>query len=256
MKRFPFLLALCLLTACSSEPKEASSVSSSSSRSREGLRSASSVSSASSASFASSASSSFSSSSLLRPTPYTLRLSVPFSPQAPFAIWDALHEESCEEMSVLLVHHFLNKTDLPRDQAESELLALTQWEEDHGYPQDVTVQELGKISEEYFGYRSRVIEDPTVDDLKSLLADGHPVIVPAAGRDLGNPYFSGEGPWYHMLVLTGYNEFFFVTNDVGTRRGKDYVYRFDTLLNAIHDWTGVKEEIRKGARRILVVEKL
>ncbi|MDO8469282.1 MAG: hypothetical protein Q7S29_06030, partial [Candidatus Peribacter sp.] len=64
-----------------------------------------------------------------------------------------------------------------------------------------------------------------------------------------------EGPWYHMLFLTGYNEFFFVTNDVGTMRGKDYVYRFDTLLNAIHDWTGVKEEIRSGAKRVLVIEK-
>ncbi|ALM09906.1 MAG TPA: hypothetical protein DEB30_02560 [Candidatus Peribacter riflensis] len=43
-------------------------------------------------------------------------------------------------------------------------------------------------------------------------------------------------------------------NDVGTKRGEDYVYRFATLLNAIHDWTGVKEEIRSGARRVLIVE--
>lgn len=261
MKRLLFLLALCLLTACTSEPKEASSASSVSSRSREGLRSASSldyarddtaVSSVSSASSASSTSSP--SSSPLPPTPYTLRLSVPFSPQAPFANWDPLHEETCEEMSLILVHHYLARTGINPEQAESELRALTTWEEEHGYAQDVTVQELGKIAEEYFGYRSRVITDPTTEDLKRLLADGHPVVVPAAGRDLGNPYFSGEGPWYHMLVLTGYNEFFFVTNDVGTRRGEGYVYRFKTLMDAIHDWTGIKEEIRTGARRVLIVE--
>lgn len=158
-------------------------------------------------------------------------------------------------MSLLLVHHFLEGTDLSLQQAEQELLALIAWEEAHGYSQDVTVQELGKIAGEYFGHDSRVIENPTADELKRLLAAGDPVIVPAAGRDLRNPYFSGAGPWYHMLVLTGYNEFFFVTNDVGTRRGEGYVYRFATLLNAIHDWTGIKEEIRTGARRVLVIEK-
>ncbi|HBH20372.1 MAG TPA: hypothetical protein DEB30_02555 [Candidatus Peribacter riflensis] len=158
-------------------------------------------------------------------------------------------------MSLLLVHHFLDGTDLSREQAETELLALMQWEEEHGYPQDVTVQELGEIAEKYFGYQSRIIENPMGEDLKRLLADGHPVIVPAAGRDLKNPFFSGDGPWYHMLVLTGYNEFFFITNDVGTKRGEGYVYRFGTLMNAIHDWTGIKENIRQGTRRALIIEK-
>ncbi len=157
-------------------------------------------------------------------------------------------------MSLLLVHHYLEGTDLTREQAEAELLALIEWEEAHGYPQDVTVAELGKIAEEYFGYHARVIPNPTQEDLKYLLADNHPVIVPAAGRDLGNPYFSGEGPWYHMLVLTGFSEFFFITNDVGTKRGEGYVYRFETLMNAIHDWTGVKEEILNGPKRVLIIE--
>lgn len=253
MKRLPILLALCLLTACAAEPKEASSVSSVSSMSSvsslDYARDDTVVSSASSASSVSSPNPN------PTPTPYTVRLSVPFSPQAPSANWDAQHEESCEEMSLLLVRHFLEKTGINREQAETELQELIAWEGTHGYSQDVTVAELGKIAEERFGYCSRVIEDPTVEDLKRLLADGHPVIIPAAGRDLGNPYFAGLGPWYHMLVLTGYNEFFFVTNDVGTRRGEGYEYRFDTLLSAIHDWTGVKEEIRSGAKRVLVIEK-
>jgi len=69
-----------------------------------------------------------------------------------------------------------------------------------------------------------------------------------------NPYFSGEGPWYHMLVLTGYGWWDFITNDPGTRRGAGYEYRFSTLLNAIHDWTGIKEEIRKGRSAVLVLD--
>lgn len=158
-------------------------------------------------------------------------------------------------MSLIMVHHFLEGTELTRAQAEQELLALVQWETEHGYPEDVTIAELGQIAKEYYGHTPRIVENPTVEDLKGLLADGHPIIVPAAGRDLGNPYFSGEGPWYHMLVLTGYGWRSFITNDPGTRRGEGYEYRFSTLLEAIHDWTGIKEEIRKGRSAVLVLER-
>jgi len=157
-------------------------------------------------------------------------------------------------MSLIMVHHFLEGTDLTREQAEQEILDLVAWETEHGYPMDVTIAELGTIAEQYYGHRARIVENPTIDELKQLLANGHPVIVPAAGRNLGNPYFSGEGPWYHMLVLTGYGWWNFITNDPGTRRGEDYEYRFSTLLEAIHDWTGVKEEIQKGQSAVLVLE--
>jgi len=158
-------------------------------------------------------------------------------------------------MSLIMVHHFLAETGLTREQAEQEIQDLVQWETDHGYGMDVTIAELGKIAEQYYGYRSLIVENPTIEDLKALLADGFPIIIPAAGRDLGNPYFTGEGPWYHMLVLTGYGWWNFITNDPGTRRGERYEYPFATLLNAIHDWTGVKESIRDGRSRVLVIEQ-
>lgn len=247
MKQFPLLLLFGLLLAgCGristnrpSEEQSSASQASSQDRSRGGLLSDTLSSPPSAPS----------------PLPFSINLHVPFSPQAPLAEWDVLHEEACEEMSLILVHHFLEGTGITLTQAEEELQALIRWEEEHEYSQDVTVAQLKEIAEQYYGHAGRVIEDPTTEDLKRLLAERHPVIIPAAGRELGNPYFSGEGPWYHMLVLVGYNEFFFVTNDVGTRRGAGYVYRFSTLMNAIHDWTGVKENIRKGARRVLVIEQ-
>lgn len=158
-------------------------------------------------------------------------------------------------MSLIMVHHFLAGTDLTREQAEQEILDLVQWETEHGYGMDVTVAELGEIAEQYYGHKPRIIENPTTDDLKRLLAGGQPVIVPAAGRMLGNPYFSGDGPWYHMLILKGYGWRNFITNDPGTRRGEGYEYKFSTLHTAIHDWTGVREEIQKGRSAVLVLEK-
>jgi len=186
--------------------------------------------------------------------PRKVQIEVPFSPQAPHANWDEPYQEACEEMALIMVHHFLEGTGITSpEQADEELLALIQWEEENGYPQDVTLSELGMIANEYYRYKALILEDVSEDSIKEQLAMGNPVIVPAAGRELGNPYFSGEGPWYHMLVITGYTPWRFVTNDPGTRRGEDYQYKYEVLLSSIHNWTGVKEEITQGRRVALVL---
>ena len=182
-------------------------------------------------------------------------LSVPFTVQAPEANWDNPYQEACEEASVIMVDYFLRGSALSSDQANREILQLTTWEESHGYKYDVSLEELATIVEEYYSYETRISEDVTKESIMHEITKGNPVIVPAAGRDLGNPNFSGQGPWYHMLVITGYNWRHFITNDPGTKRGLDYKYKHRVLLDAIHDWTGVKEEIRNGPKRMLIIEK-
>jgi hypothetical protein len=194
------------------------------------------------------------SSSSSRSEPDSLRIAVPFSPQAPFANWDALHEESCEEMALIMVRHFWTRSPLTRALAEEELQELISWEESNGFPQDVTTEELARIAREHFGLITRVSTDLSEESIERELRAGRPLIIPAAGRDLGNPYFSGDGPWYHMLVITGFKGDRYITNDPGTKRGENFVYRKDVLLNAVHDWTGVKEEIRQGTKSMLIIE--
>ena len=187
--------------------------------------------------------------------PASLLIRVPFAPQAPFAVWDALHEEACEEMSLIMVHHYLADIPLSISDAEVELQNLVSWEQKHDYPEDVDVRQLGDIAKSFYGYKIRVLIDVTADKLRQELERGNPIILPAAGRLLHNPYFSGEGPYYHMLVVIGYTGDGFITNDPGTKQGSQYWYSTDVLLNALHDWTGVKEEIATGARNALVVER-
>lgn len=186
-------------------------------------------------------------------------LNVPFAPQAPFANWDALHEEACEEAAILMVAHYLSGTPLTPKIAEQEILDLVAWETERGYGQDVTTAQMTDIATEKFGLRARVSTDVTSDAIKEELVAGNPVIIPAAGRDLGNPYFSGDGPWYHALVIIGFESGWtgdwFIVNDPGTKRGHRYSYRVETLMNAIHDWTGVKEEIRTGRKAMVILEK-
>ena len=104
-----------------------------------------------------------------------------------------------------------------------------------------------------FGHTYRLIEDPTVDQIKAELVAGRPVIVPAAGRLLGNPYFTAPGPIYHMLVIRGYTQNDqFIVNDPGTSRGESFLYDFDTLLYALHDWNN-GGEITQGRKVVIVL---
>lgn len=262
MKRLLSLTGILLLTACSASvtdvEMDSDSQSSSSAIVLEEVSSRSSISSISSISSKSSQSpSTIVPESTATELPKNVELDVPFASQAPKGDWGDPYQEACEEASLILVKHFLEGTGMNADLMDAEILELVAWETQNGYGQDVTVSELATIAQQFYGLSTEVIEgaDVTIDRIKRELAAGNPVILPVAGREIGNPYFSGEGPWYHMLVVTGYDSKNFITNDVGTRHGEDYEYRYNVLFSAIHDWTGVKEETRNGPKRMLIVKK-
>lgn len=189
------------------------------------------------------------------PLPKTVNLAVPFTSQAPFSVWDAYHEEACEEASLMMVDRFFHggAGRLDPQTVENELHRMTNLEDQVlGFNTDTTAAQTGDIAKRLYGYqRIEIVSDPTVQGIKTLLAAGHPVIVPAAGRELGNPFFTAPGPVYHMIVLRGYTESGFITNDPGTRRGEGYVYPFDVLLKANHDWNATN--IDQGPKNMLVV---
>jgi hypothetical protein len=182
-------------------------------------------------------------------------LDVPFAPQSPYANWDALHEEACEEMSLIMVHHFLAGTPLSSADAETEVQQMVAWETANRYGVDVSVAQLGAIATALYGYHARVLANVTANTLRSELSRGNAIILPVAGRELNNPHFEGQVPFYHMLVVIGYSGDDFITNEPGTKDGAKYVYSTDVLMNALHDWIGVKEQIATGPKNALVVEQ-
>ncbi len=187
--------------------------------------------------------------------PTKVVLDVPFTPQAPTANWDPPFNEACEETSVVMVERFLRGGSLDADSATERILALTQEVAAEGLPIDTTTEQAASVAEKFYNLKTKVYSDDavTAQNIKYLLAAGYPVIIPAAGQLLGNPYFNGAGPPYHMLVIIGYEGNEFITNDPGTKRGAGYRYDQNLLVNVIHDWTGAKESIREGAKRMLVL---
>lgn len=192
-----------------------------------------------------------------------MNLDVPFATQAPYSVWDDLHNEACEEASMIIAYYYFNNKRLNPDLMEQEILSLISWEEKNGYVVDVTAQETADILSAKFNLTAKLIYTVTVEAIKAELLKGNLVIIPVAGRMLSNPNFKRPGPLYHMLVIRGFDEDEFITNDPGTRKGENYRYKYKTIINAIHDWPKsgftkehvTEDEMNQGQKVFISVSK-
>lgn len=191
---------------------------------------------------------------------------MPFTTQSPFAEWsDIRQEDGCEEASALMAVSWAKGiSSIDPEQAKKEIIAASDWQlEKYGNFRDTSVADTAnRIIEGYYNYsKVNVKNDISVDDIINELEDGNLVIIAANGRLLGNPYFTGAGPERHMLVVTGYdyNKKQFITNDPGTRYGKDYRYGKDVLFNAIRDYPSdngkTQEPITGNEKNIIIISK-
>lgn len=188
--------------------------------------------------------------------PTEINLAIPFTSQAPFAQWVPPYKEFCEEASVLMTVRYLQgQTIATPEVADEGLLDIKAFEDTHfGYYQDTTAEETATILREHFDIDNvTLLQDPTVTNIKQALAQGKPVIMPAAGRQLHNPFFQQPGPIYHMLVIKGYTDKNqFIVNDPGTRRGADFLYDETVIMEAMHDWRS-DAQVDLGDKVVIIV---
>lgn len=185
--------------------------------------------------------------------PEEFNLAVPFTTQSPFAEWTEQDNESCEEAAILTVHYYYQDKTFTKEIAKQELQTIVDFEMDYfGYYKDTTAAETAELVKEMWGYEKvEVVSDFTMEDIKEHVYAGRPVILPTAGRMLGNPNFRAPGPLYHMLVVRGWNKENIITNDPGTRKGENYQYSPDVLMEAIHDWND--GDVENGQKVIIVI---
>lgn len=166
-------------------------------------------------------------------------LKVPFVCQAPLqteANWK-FHEESCEEAALLQIRYYLEGVaDPDKQKAHEEILSMIEWEKTNfGSHKDLYANDMKNFIIGYYGYKDEDIEiiyDAQVTDIKSAVSQGYPVIAPIMGDVLQNPYYPYPG--YHMLAIIGYTPEKIITNDNGTRRGKDFSYSYDKFMKALN----------------------
>jgi len=186
-----------------------------------------------------------------------INLDVPFFPQAPDGNWSQPWQDSCEEAASLLAYYYTTGQTPTKEEFKKDILYLVDWQnENFGSYKDTDAEQTAKMIESNFEFKIKnlklkIIENPSVEVMKWELSQGHPIIAPFAGRQLHNPFYSNEGPYYHMMVIKGYDETNFITNDVGTRRGKDYKYPYETIMSAMHEWNA--SDINLGAKKVIVI---
>lgn len=170
--------------------------------------------------------------------PAILNLFVPFMLQSPFAEWTDVDQEACEEASMLMLQGYLDDTaSFSPEETREGIDAIVAYENERfGYFEDTTAAEVVSVLGDLLGIDATVVPITSIDDIKDRIADGDPVLIPAYGKALKNPYFRNDGPLYHMLIAKGYTSTHIIVNDPGTRRGEDFLYENDVLWNAIGDW--------------------
>ena len=184
-----------------------------------------------------------------------INLDVPFTMQAPNQNWNLPYQEFCEEASMVMAAAYTQgKKTLTPAEADQLMLNVMDYEnETFGYYKDTTAAETAEILRNYFQLQDvRLVNNPTEQDFKQALSENKIILVPAAGQLLGNPNFRAPGPPYHMLVIKGYTSTGqFITNDPGTRKGADYPYSADVILEAMHDWNN--GDVESGQKVAIIV---
>ena len=188
--------------------------------------------------------------------PKFINLDIPFISQAPYAVWDELHDHACEEAAIIMVYYYLTEKTLTLEIGDTEILNMVDWQiKNWGGHFDLSAEQIVELFKNYFDYSEiELVQDVSVEKIKQELVEGNPIIVPAAGRLLKNPYFTPPGPVYHILVIKGYDDekSEFIVNDPGTKHGADFPYSYETLQNAVHDFNN--GDVLSGKKAMIVVK--
>lgn len=184
-----------------------------------------------------------------------------FVPQAPEKNWEQPWQDACEEAALLTVHYYYQNLSPSIDLMVSDMRQMFDFETKQGWGHDVNIAQMATEAAKLWAYQTEIIDNPTILDIKKYISKDIPVIVPANGKTLykENKHFKSGGPWYHNLIILGYNDDTnkFTVHDVGTQFGSYFQYSYSLLMESIHDFpnSNKKEEINSAPPRVLVLLK-
>jgi hypothetical protein len=186
-----------------------------------------------------------------------------FVPQSPEKNWDQPWQDACEEAALLTVdYYYKDITSTDPQTIKNDLLKIFDFETQQSFTHDVNIDQMAFVAQKYLGYSTKIIKNPTIEDIKTYISQDIPIIVPANGKILyqENKHFKEGGPYYHNLVILGFNDDQekFIVHDVGTQFGAYFKYSYPLLMKSIHDFPASlnKEDINQGDKKVLVLLQL
>jgi hypothetical protein len=171
-----------------------------------------------------------------------VRLAGPFTVQAPFANWDAAHENYCEAAALLMVRNYYRKdgrAEIPKAEADRDMGAIVAVER-RTFPGvlDLPLADMAQVGGALDPPLQGEVVKADVDEMKRALAAGWPVIIPVMthggpGGQKIKPYY-GSTNVYHVILVIGYDDSGqLITNDAGIKEGENLTYSWDMLSTAM-----------------------
>ena len=201
------------------------------------------------------------SSTTSKATQAIVELSVPFTSEIPNGAWVGPWKNACEEAAMTMVDQFYSgKNEMSKTMAIQLMTPLINVENKVlGYNANTDAEEIAKIMNNYTSAGAKVVDNPTLTQIKNELDNKRPVITLHYGFGLHNPVipFLPSGSSYHTMVLIGYNDNTqeFIVNDPGNEKGGlDYHYKYDTILTTLHDFSHKTGKADGPARAIFTYQ--
>lgn len=168
---------------------------------------------------------------------------ISFTSQAPLFEWDdPKQQDACEEASVLMsISWIYNIPAYNQEMWRNRIVSLAKFQQNnYGENRDTSLEDTNSwMFEDYFEYNNtKIININSPLKIIEELEKGNILLIPTNGQALNNPNFVGDGPERHMVLIKGYDyeNKEFITNDPGTKNGKDYRYNKDLLFKAIRKY--------------------
>ncbi len=187
---------------------------------------------------------------------------VPFTSQAPTGGWaDERQQDGCEEASAIMAMEWVRGESLSKQEILQEILTLSDYEQTtYGEYRDINLADIKNwIFADYFKYKNITHQkNIRIGDIINALYSGNIILLPMNGQKLYNPYFTAPGPERHMILVRGYDPTSdeFITNDPGTKRGENYRYKSEIIMNAILVYpTGYHVTTDESLKEMLVIGK-
>lgn len=179
----------------------------------------------------------------------TVGLSVPFIIEIPDGTWTGPWKNACEEASMAMVdQYYQGVTSIGRQASKNIMLPLFAYQNSvWGSNADSNATRTAKIIEAKLDFKATIIRKPTIEQIKSELRAGRPVISFHYARYLENPghHFRVGGSYFHVMVISGFDEATqeFITEDPGAENGLDYRYKYDKLMATLGDFNHTTHKV-------------
>ncbi|MBP9686566.1 MAG: C39 family peptidase [Candidatus Doudnabacteria bacterium] len=189
--------------------------------------------------------------------PAQVVLAVPYVNEAPDGNWTGPWKNGCEEAAVVMVEvYYQGRQEVSVTEAKELMQQLfdeqdREWGSNANSDAARTVQFIHELDL----FNARIVEDPTVQQIKEEVAAGRPVITLHRGFELRNPNipFLATGSSYHTLVVIGYDDArgeFIVHDDGDAKTGEGRRYAYGVVVGSLHDYN-YQTKLADGPPRVI-----